>query len=192
MRKKVCLSAALGAVIIAVLFAASCSKQVTKTQMEPVAVPEPTPEQEVKRATPEMSEKKDELAGLFEEDRLREEAAAHEAAKKAFVNEKIHFAFESSVLSDRARRILKRKADYLRTNPDLLITIEGHCDDRGTHAYNNALGERRADSVKIFLIDLGINTTQLSTVSYGEERPIAMRHNETSWAKNRRAEFVIN
>jgi peptidoglycan-associated lipoprotein len=187
MRKKVCLAASLGVVIIVVLFAASCSKQVTKTQMEPVAVPEPTPEQEVKRATPEMSEKKDELAGLFEEDRLREEAI-----KKEFVNENIHFAFERSVLSDRARRILKRKADYLSTNPDLMITIEGHCDDRGTDAYNNALGERRADSVKIFLVDLGINTNRLSTVSYGEKRPVAMGHNETSWAKNRRAQFVIN
>lgn len=108
------------------------------------------------------------------------------------MNENIYFAFDSSVLSDQAQQILNSKADYLSTNPDITITVEGYCDDRGADAYNIALGERRAESGKIFLVGLGIGTNRLNTVSYGEERPIAMGQNEASWAKNRRAQFVIN
>ena len=69
--------------------------------------------------------------------------------------------------------------------------IEGHCDERGTAEYNIALGERRARSAMDFLVDLGISASRLSTVSYGEERPLDPRHNEAAWAKNRRAHFVI-
>lgn len=128
----------------------------------------------------------------IEEDRLRAEAATREAALKAFVGENIHFEFDSSLLSDQARQILIGKAEYLRTNPDIKVTVEGHCDERGTSAYNIALGERRAESVKKFLVDLGIGTNRLNTVIYGDERPIAMGYNEASWVKNRRAQFVIN
>ena len=183
MRKQVCLAVTLGVILIIVLFAASCSKQVAQNQ--PVLVPTAEPKDQ---KAPERSDGEDELAGLFEEDRLQAEAVA----ETAFVNDKIHFAFNSSLLSDRARQILNSKADYLHTNPDIMITIEGHCDDRGTDAYNTALGERRAESVKNFLVDLGIDTNRLNTVSYGEKQPIAMGHNEASWTKNRRAQFLIN
>jgi peptidoglycan-associated lipoprotein len=73
-----------------------------------------------------------------------------------------------------------------------MVTVEGHCDERGTDGYNKALGERRAEAVKEFLVTLGISSNRLNTISYGEERPIAMGQNEASWAKNRRAQFVIN
>ena len=73
-----------------------------------------------------------------------------------------------------------------------MATVEGHCDNRGTEAYNIALGERRAESVKNFLVDLGISANRLKTISYGEERPIAMGQDEASWAKNRRAQFMVN
>jgi peptidoglycan-associated lipoprotein len=193
MRKQVCLAVTLGVILIIVLFAASCSKQVAKTQMEPIVAPEPTTEPEIKKAMPEISKEKDQLAELFEEDRIRAKVfAAHEAAEKAFVNENIHFAFNSALLSDQARQILNDKADYLRTTPDIKITIEGHADDRGKNIYNLALGEKRAVSVKKFLFALGIGADRLDTVSYGEERPIAMGHNGASWARNRRAQFVIN
>ena len=184
MRKKICLTAALGVILIIGLLATSCSKQVVQTQ--PVSTTEPEVHKEPEKSAGES--RQDERLM----DRLRAEAAARQAAEKAFVNENVHFAFDSSVLSVRSRRLLKRKADYLHTNQDLMITIEGHCDDRGTDSYNNALGERRADSVKIFLVELGIDTNRLSTVSYGEKQPIAMGRNESSWAKNRRAQFVIN
>jgi peptidoglycan-associated lipoprotein len=83
-------------------------------------------------------------------------------------------------------------AYYLRKNQDIMVTIEGHCDDRGTNVYNIALGERRAESVKNFFVDLGISVNRLNIISYGEERPIAMGQNEVSWAKNRRAQFMLN
>ena len=84
------------------------------------------------------------------------------------------------------------KAEYLRANLGVTVTVEGHCDERGTDAYNKALGDRRAESVKNFLVSLGISANRLNTVSYGEERPIAIGQNEASWAKNRRTQFVIN
>ena len=75
--------------------------------------------------------------------------------------------------------------------PDVTVIIEGHCDERGTNEYNMALGDRRAESAKSFLVDFGIALERLATVSYGEERPFDPRHNKEAWAKNRRAHFVI-
>jgi len=74
---------------------------------------------------------------------------------------------------------------------DVTITIEGHCDERGTNGYNLALGERRAESVKTFLADLGLEQSRLETISYGEERPLDRGHGEADWARNRRAHFLI-
>jgi peptidoglycan-associated lipoprotein len=87
--------------------------------------------------------------------------------------------------------ILSRKSDWMRDNPDVVVSVEGHCDERGTNEYNLALGERRAESAKAFLVDLGIEAYKLSTVSYGEERPVDTGHNGEAWAKNRRAHFII-
>ncbi|MFO7554941.1 MAG: peptidoglycan-associated lipoprotein Pal [Desulfobacterales bacterium] len=179
MRKHVWLAVALVMILPAMLFTVSCSKKVMQT--EPVST-----------TRPEVQKASDDQAGRLQEDRLRAEAAAREAARTAFVNENIHFAFDSFVLSDQAQRILNSKADYLHTNSGVTVTVEGHCDDRGTETYNIALGERRAESVKKFLVDLGVSANQLNTVSYGEERPIAMGQDEVSWAKNRRAQLVIN
>jgi peptidoglycan-associated lipoprotein len=87
---------------------------------------------------------------------------------------------------------LKKKAEFLKTYSDVYTTIEGHCDERGTPEYNLALGERRAESAKSFLVDLGIEAYRISTVSYGEERPVCTEQTEDCWAKNRRDDFVIN
>jgi peptidoglycan-associated lipoprotein len=172
-------------ILSVVFFPASCAKkEVVKS--EPVSMTAP----EVQKA-PDRSAEEAKPDGRMEEERLRAEAAAREAALTAFIGENIHFEFDSILLSGQARQILVSKAEYLRTNPDITITVEGHCDDRGTSEYNIALGERRAESVKRFLVNLGIGTNRLDTVSYGEERPIAMGHDEDSWAKNRRAQFVI-
>jgi peptidoglycan-associated lipoprotein len=188
MKKNAWLAIALVIIFSLMLFTVSCTKKEVQTQ--PVSATEP----EVQK-TADRSAEKDEDARLLEqlqEEQLRSEAAAREAAKTAFVKENVPFAFDSSALSDQARQILNSKADYLRTNPDVLVTVEGHCDDRGTNIYNLALGEQRAESVKSFLVSQGIGTNRLNTVSYGEERPIAMGHDEASWARNRRAQFVIN
>jgi peptidoglycan-associated lipoprotein len=117
--------------------------------------------------------------------------AEMQRARESFVSEDIHFDFDQSVLTPDARDILERKAAWLRRNPSASVLIEGHCDERGTAEYNIALGERRARSAMDFLVDLGISASRLSTVSYGEERPLDPRHNEAAWAKNRRAHFVI-
>ncbi|MFP4346653.1 MAG: peptidoglycan-associated lipoprotein Pal [Thermodesulfobacteriota bacterium] len=122
-----------------------------------------------------------------EEDRRRD----MQASREAFLNEHIYFPYDSSELSPRAQTQLRNKADWLRKNPGLTAIIEGHCDERGTTEYNLALGDRRAESVKSFLVNLGIAPTRLLTISYGEERPIDPGHSEAAWAKNRRAQFVF-
>jgi len=130
------------------------------------------------------------------ERRLREEefaAAAREAElRDRFINEDIHFEFDKSTLLVDAMEILKQKAEWLSTHEDVNITIEGHCDERGTSEYNLALGERRAESAKAFLIDLGISGNRISTVSYGEERPLDLGHDEATWSANRRDHFAID
>jgi len=194
MRNKGWLAIALVMVLPIMLFTASCSKQ-AQTKSESMTGPE-VQKAEVQKAeaqkaqdSPAEEAKPDRQ---LEADRLQAETAAREAALTAFVGENIHFEFDSYMLSDQARQILVSKAEYLRTNPDITVTVEGYCDDRGTSEYNIALGERRAQSVKMFLVNLGIATNRLNTVSYGEERPIATGHDEASWAKNRRAQFVID
>jgi peptidoglycan-associated lipoprotein len=112
--------------------------------------------------------------------------------RERFVNADIFFEFDSSTLSAEAESILRAKAEWMRRNPSLAIVIEGHCDNRGTTEYNLALGERRAESVKSFLIDLGIAETRIRTISYGEERPLVRGDNEEAWAKNRRAHFEFD
>jgi peptidoglycan-associated lipoprotein len=87
---------------------------------------------------------------------------------------------------------LRKKAEWLINNPEATATIEGHCDERGTNEYNLALGDRRAESAKTFLMDLGVKGSKLSSISYGEERPVDPAHNEEAWAKNRRGHFTIN
>ena len=121
-------------------------------------------------------------------------AAAKRAAEQAmnqFLNEHIYFAFDSAALSAMAQDTLKRKAAWLRDNAGVAVTIEGHCDERGTNEYNLALGERRADSARAYLVDLGISASRLSTISYGEERPLDPGHDEEAWAKNRRGQFQL-
>lgn len=120
------------------------------------------------------------------------QAEMAEMAKAAFVNEDVHFAFDSSFIDAEAERILAQKATWLQDNADASVQIEGHCDERGTSAYNLALGERRANAVQEYLTVLGIGADRLSTISYGEEQPLDPGHDEAAWSRNRRAHFVIN
>ena len=111
--------------------------------------------------------------------------------KATFVAQDVHFGFDSSVLSPEALSILVTKVAWLKQNPKAAITIEGHCDERGTREYNLALGDRRAKSAKKFLVDSGISSDRIATISYGEERPMAAGTGDNAWARNRRAHFVI-
>lgn len=102
----------------------------------------------------------------------------------------IYFEFNSFSLNASSKEALSLAAQWLKANKGQKIQIEGHCDERGTTEFNLALGERRASAVKDYLQSQGAGASQLSTISYGEERPIAMGSDEAAWAKNRRAEFV--
>ena len=103
----------------------------------------------------------------------------------------IYFAFDRFDLSDEARKILTENAKIVLSHSNLMIQIEGHCDERGSNEYNLALGEKRAVSAKLYLIRLGVKGSQLSTISYGEEMPKNPGHTEEAWTKNRRCHFVI-
>jgi len=102
----------------------------------------------------------------------------------------VYFDFDESVILDQDRPILEAHAQYLSQNLSAAITLEGHTDERGTREYNLALGERRAISVRQFMSLLGASGQQLRTVSYGEEQPAALGHNEEAWAQNRRVEII--
>jgi len=103
----------------------------------------------------------------------------------------VYFEFDSYDLSPESRELLKGHATWLKANPQATVEVEGHCDDRGTSEYNLALGAKRADTVTRYLTDLGIPMGRLSTISYGEELPQCKEQNESCWAKNRRAHFVV-
>jgi peptidoglycan-associated lipoprotein len=177
MQKKMWLIIALFLVIPVLLFPIGCQKK-TVTQAKapapapaPAAAPAPAPAPAPQKG-PAPAAAPDTSAMIMQED--------------------IYFDFDKSTLKPAAQDSLMKKAAWLRANSNATVTIEGHCDERGTSEYNLALGDRRADSTKAFLVDLGIAASRLTTVSYGEERPVCNQHNEECWAKNRRSHFVIN
>ena len=103
----------------------------------------------------------------------------------------IHFDFDKYEVRRGDEEILKENAAWLKKNSKTKIQVEGHCDERGTSDYNLALGERRANHIKQYLVSLGIASDRISTISFGEERPLDPGHNEEAWAKNRRAHIVV-
>lgn len=121
-----------------------------------------------------------------------EPAPAPEAAPaENFAPQTVYFAFDDYTLNQDAQQHLQGMADHLKKTQSTVVQIEGHCDERGSIEYNLALGERRAQSVKNYLVQLGIDAARLSTISYGEEKPAADGHDEAAWTKNRRAEFTL-
>ncbi len=167
----------------------SCTK--SKISSEPSTTT--SAEEEARKRAEEEARQK-----ALREESLREEGLSEQQAKERmeseksmFENEDVYFEFDSIRLTPEAQEILTQKAAWLRKNTGAQVTIEGHCDDRGTNEYNLALGEGRAQSARAFLVDLGVKESRLNTISYGEERPIAAGQNEEAWAKNRRAHFVI-
>ncbi|MEQ8664651.1 MAG: peptidoglycan-associated lipoprotein Pal [Rhodospirillales bacterium] len=107
------------------------------------------------------------------------------------VGDRVFFEFDKFDLSAEARTTLEKQAAWLQTHRGVTVTVEGHADERGTREYNIGLGERRANSAKDYLVALGVNPDRITTVSYGEERPVAVGSNETAWAQNRRAVTVV-
>jgi peptidoglycan-associated lipoprotein len=106
------------------------------------------------------------------------------------VLETVYFDFDKYNLKPDAKAALANNAALLKNNADVTILIEGNCDERGTQEYNLALGEKRANAARSYLVDLGISASRIRVISYGYERPVDPGHNEAAWAKNRRADFV--
>jgi peptidoglycan-associated lipoprotein len=169
MQKKLWIVLALLLVMPGMLFIVSCQKKVAAQAPAPAPAPPPKP------APPPPPP-----------------PAPAKLEVPAFMTERIYFDFDKSVLKLEAQSLLKKKAEWLKANPSTKLLIEGNCDERGTAEYNLALGERRAESAKKYLVDLGVDAKRISTISYGEERAMDPRHNEEAWAKNRNDGFVIN
>jgi peptidoglycan-associated lipoprotein len=110
---------------------------------------------------------------------------------RAGVLKAIFYDLDSSEVNAEGQRLLQENADMMRKNPSWQVTIEGHCDERGTAEYNLALGERRAVAARNYLVSLGIPAERVRTVSYGKEFPFEQGHDEAAWSRNRRAHFVI-
>ena len=108
------------------------------------------------------------------------------------VGSQIHFDYDKSNLRTDARKVVERWADWLQQYPAVTVTIEGHCDERGTREYNLGLGERRADAARKYLIALGVNADRVGTISYGKERPLCVSSNDGCWAQNRRGMLLVN
>ena len=170
MQKKKWIFLALLLVIPGLMFSVSCQKKLVDASPKPMAKPEPQPEPKKAEPPPPVAYK----------------------TPSVVMQEDIYFDFDKSTLTPAAQDNLLRKAEWLRENGDVTVTIEGHCDERGTNEYNLALGDRRAESAKAFLVDLGIAASRITTISYGEERPVCTQHNEECWSKNRRDNFVVN
>lgn len=190
MKKKLWICVALLLVIPGLLMVTSCAKKAVKADT--------TQEDEAAKLAAEKARQEEIARQLdrqraIDEENLQKEAARRKiiAARNLFMSENIYFDFDKYNLKPEAQEVLKTKAEWLRNNSGESIIIEGHCDERGTNEYNLALGDRRAQSAKNFIVDLGIAESRLTTISYGEERPADPRQNEDAWSKNRRDQFVI-
>ncbi|MDP9195646.1 MAG: peptidoglycan-associated lipoprotein Pal [Pseudomonadota bacterium] len=108
------------------------------------------------------------------------------------VGDRVFFGYDRYDLSAEARETLDRQVSWMRKNQGVFVTVEGHADERGTREYNLALGERRANAVKNYLVSMGVNEARVYTVSYGKERPAVTGSGDASWAQNRRGVTVVN
>lgn len=176
--------------LLLVLMAFGCNKPEPEAPPPPPEVeaePTPPPATDVDEPAPPAPQDPVEQDPLDSED-MREVNA--EAAKQGF-HPDVYFAFDQSNLREEAREKLSSNARWLRQYPEFVLRIEGHCDERGTNEYNLALGERRANTAKDYLVSLGIDADRLNTISYGEERPVCTESDEACWQRNRRAHLVI-
>lgn len=107
------------------------------------------------------------------------------------VGDTVHFDYDAYNITDEGRSVLQRQAAWLQKYPSVRVTIEGNCDERGTREYNLALGARRANSVKEYLVSLGVSASRVDTISYGKERPVCTESDEACWAQNRRGVTTI-
>lgn len=164
------------------IFMAGCAKKEVVKDEALMAQEEKAAEAQAAEKEALSREQEEAQAALEKRERLLQEAAAFQD---------VHFDFDKYDLKPEAREMIREHADWLLTNSEFQVILEGHCDERGTREYNLALGERRSESVRDYLLNLGIDTGRLTTISYGEELPLDPTHTEEAWAKNRRVHFVV-
>ncbi|MFO7568674.1 MAG: peptidoglycan-associated lipoprotein Pal [Smithellaceae bacterium] len=163
-------------------------KEETAVQEQKVAPSQTATDDEAARRAKEQADREAALKAQA----ARDAAAKRNAAALNALNiQNIYFDFDRSSIRPDAREILKANVDIFRQNPNAKVIVEGHCDERGTTEYNMALGERRAQETKQYLVNLGMDASRIVTISYGEERPADDRSTEDAWAQNRRAQFVL-
>lgn len=198
MRKALCIPMAL-AVVSLVFFSASCAKKAVTPERGRAYEEGPGPEDTgITGRTGRYDYEEDTYRSTGEDEGLREgtypaEATQQEmmATRNEFENQDIYFAYDSAALSRTAQEKLREKARWMKQYPTVSAVVEGHCDERGTSEYNLALGDRRAESAKAYMINLGVSPSRLVTISYGEERPADPRKTEEAWARNRRVHFEV-
>jgi peptidoglycan-associated lipoprotein len=173
--------------LAATLLVGACKKEPPPPPPGPTG---PTAEELERQRIADSIRAAEEAARLARE---AEERAAREARERArtILTQRIHFDFDMSEIRPDAEQVLRQKVEILRASPNVQIRIEGHCDERGSNEYNDALGNRRAQAVVDFFTNFGLDPSRFTTVSFGEDRPLVRASNEEAWAQNRRAEFVI-
>lgn len=174
----------------AAMLLAACSKD--PGPQTTTAGPDTAAEEPAATAQPDPVE-----TARLEEERLARELAdrmgrSNQAGLDAFAGDRVFFAYDSSELTDEARATLQSQAEWLDYHSRVRVTIEGHCDERGTREYNLALGERRANAVKSYLMALGVSASRINTISYGKERPAVVGNGESAWSQNRRGVMTVN
>src|ERR1700741_584993 len=170
-------------VLSAFVALAGCSSKTAQPDVPSTASASPPAETPKQPAAPSSSTTSSSLDAL-----KRGDSTATPASSPL---QEVYFDFDSYDLRPDARDVLKTNGQWLKANPAAQIQIEGHCDERGTGEYNLALGSKRAQSVKDYLVTLGVSGDRLSTISYGEEVQVCTEHSEECWQKNRRARFVV-
>jgi peptidoglycan-associated lipoprotein len=191
-----------GLVLIALIAVPACRHKTTQTPVKvqpdtaasmtvppvPATVPQPPPPSITTNSDfvqtdtqPKVTEEP--LSGNIEE-------ANRQAQLRGFIKD-AYYGYDEAALGADAQAALTDSANWMKKNPQYNLLIEGHCDERGTEQYNLALGDRRANQAKQFLMTLGVDAARIRTVSYGEERPFDPGHDEAAWAKNRRAHLVL-
>lgn len=191
MKKNIYLTMVMALLILSFLLVTGCAKKKTILTSDVTPAQDTVSEQTVDVTQPDSTISSEDIADRQAEDREQWVDLEQKATVKSPVKN-INFDFDSSTISEEAREILKANAEYFQRNRVSSIITEGHCDERGTAEYNMALGERRAQETKRYLVNLGVKESIIKTVSFGEERPLIPDSNEEAWAQNRRADFVVN
>ena len=178
----------LVSMIVGTIITAGCAQKAVVQNEAPAQKPAPTAVEKRPVVAPSTGQ-------VVPQDNMREKELANMQRMQQELQAKlrdIHFNFDKYDLEAQAKTVLNDLADILAKHPNLRVTVEGNCDERGTGEYNMALGDKRASAAKQYLISRGISSARVNTVSYGKEKPVCTESTDECWTKNRRDHFVLN